>query len=155
MLVRFLDKLQPVSLLALRIVLGIIFLYHGYPKLTHTHGNLQTVFVEHGLPGYFVYVSGILETFGGGLLLLGLLTRPAALLLAIEMCVAIWKVHSLHGIYAVRDYEFPLSLAAACLALATVGAGLISVDHPTFEGGPWGGGNRSAGKLRANRGGRD
>ena len=152
---KFLDKLQPLSLLVLRVALGIIFLYHGYPKLMHTHGNLQGVFVEHGLPGYFVYVSGILETFGGGLLLLGLLTRVAALLLAIEMCVAIWKVHSLHGIYAVHDYEFPLALAAACFALATVGAGKISVDHPIFEGGPRGGGYRGSGKPRASRGGRD
>ena len=152
---KFLDKLQPLSLFVLRIVLGIIFLYHGYPKLTHTHGNLQGVFVEHGLPAYFVYVAGILETFGGGLLLLGLFTRPAALWLAIEMCVAIWKVHSLHGIYAVRDYEFPLTLAAACFVLATVGAELISLDHPIFEGGPRGGGNRRGGKPRAGRGGKD
>ena len=152
---KFLDNLQPLSLLVLRIAFGIIFLYHGYPKLMHTHGNLQGVFVEHGLPGYFVYVSGILETFGGGLLLLGLLTRVAASLLAIEMCVAIWKVHSLHGIYAVHDYEFPLALAAACSVLATVGAGKISVDHPIFEGGPRGGGNRGSAKPRASRGGRD
>ena len=130
---KFLDKLQPLSLLVLRIVLGVIYLYHGYPKLPHTHGNLQAVFVEHGLPAYFVYVSGILETFGGGLLLMGLFTRPAALLLAIEMCVAIWKVHSLHGYMAVHDYEFPLALAAACFALATLGAGLVSLDHPIFE----------------------
>jgi putative oxidoreductase len=132
--VKFLDKLQPLSLLTLRAILGIIFLYHGYPKLTHTHGNLQAVFVEHGLPPYFAYLSGILETFGGGLLLLGLFTRPAALLLAIEMCVAIWKVHSLHGYLAVHDYEFPLALAGACFALATVGAGTLSLDHPIFEG---------------------
>jgi putative oxidoreductase len=131
--VKFLDKLQPLSLLVLRLVLGIIYLYHGYPKLTHTHGNLQSVFVEHGLPAYFVYLSGMLETFGGGLLLLGLFTRPAALLLAIEMCVAIWKVHSFHGYMAVHDYEFPLALAAACFALATLGAGLVSLDHPMFE----------------------
>jgi putative oxidoreductase len=153
--VKYFDRLQTLSLLVLRVVLGIIFVYHGYPKLTHTHGNLQGVFVEHGLPAYFVYLAGILETFGGGLLLLGLFTRVAGLLLATEMCVAIWKVHSLHGIYAVRDYEFPLALAAACFALATVGAGLISLDHPIFEGLPRGGGNRSSGKPRAGRGRED
>jgi putative oxidoreductase len=147
--VRSLDKLQPLSLLVLRMVLAVIFVYHGYPKLTQTHANLRGVFVEHGLPGYFVYVSGILETLGGGLLLLGLFTRAAAALLAIEMCVAIWKVHSVHGIYAVRDYEFPLTLAAACFVLATVGAGLVSADHPVFEGG------RGGRKPRVNRGGRD
>jgi putative oxidoreductase len=145
--VKFLDKLQPLSLFALRAILGIIFLYHGYPQLTHTHGNLQGVFVEHGFPPYFVYVSGILETFGGGLLLLGLFTRLAALLLAIEMCVAIWKVHSLHGYLAVHDYEFPLALAGACFALATVGAGMLSLDHPIFEAAS---GNRGP-KTRAPR----
>ena len=134
---KFLDSLRPVGLLVLRIALGITFLYHGYPKLAHLRGEaqMQGFFVEHGLPGYFVYVAGVIETFGGGLLLLGLFTRGAALLLAIEMSVAIWKVHSLHGYLAVHDYEFPLALATACFALATVGAGTISVDRFLFEGG--------------------
>jgi putative oxidoreductase len=135
--VKFLDSLRPIGLLALRIALGIIFVAHGYPKLAHLRGGeqMQSFFVEHGLPGYFVYIAGVIETFGGGLLLLGLFTRAAALLLSIEMCVAIWKVHSAHGYLAVRDYEFPLTLATACFALATVGAGMISVDQFLFEGG--------------------
>ena len=134
---KFLDSLRPVGLLALRLALGIIFLAHGYPKLAHLRNGAQmeSFFVEHGLPGYFVYIAGVIETFGGGLLILGLFARPAAMLLAIEMCVAIWKVHSLHGYLAVHDYEFPLALAAACFALATVGAGLISLDQPLLEGG--------------------
>jgi putative oxidoreductase len=135
--VNFLDSLRPLGLLVLRIALGIIFIYHGYPKLAHLRGGtqMQGFFVEHGLPGYFAYLAGVIETFGGGLLLLGLFTRAAALLLGIEMCVAIWKVHSGHGYLAVHDYEFPLALAAACFALATVGAGLISLDQPLFESG--------------------
>jgi putative oxidoreductase len=135
--VKFLNSLQPVGLLTLRIALGIIFLYHGYPKLAHLRGGaqMQGFFTEHGLPGYFVYVAGVIETFGGGLLLLGLFARGAALLLAIEMSVAIWKVHSAHGYLAVHDYEFPMSLATACFALVTVGAGLISVDQFLFAGG--------------------
>ena len=134
---KFLDMFRPVGLLVLRVALGIIFIAHGYPKLAHLRGGaqMQSFFVEHGLPGYFVYVAGVIETFGGGLLLLGLFTRGAALLLAIEMSVAIWKVHSLHGYLAVHDYEFPLALATACFALATVGAGIISVDQFLFEGG--------------------
>jgi putative oxidoreductase len=135
--VRLLNSLQPVGLLMLRIALGIIFIAHGYPKLANLRGGsqMQSFFVEHGLPGYFVYVAGVIETFGGGLLLLGLFTRAAALLLTIEMCVAIWKVHSGHGYLAVHDYEFPLTLAASCFALATVGAGTLSLDQPLFEGG--------------------
>ena len=146
---KFLDRLQPISLLGLRIVLGIIFLFHGYPKLAHAHGNMQSIFVEHGLPGYFLYVAGILESFGGGLLLLGLFTRPAALLLAGEMCVAIWKVHGVRGYFAVHEYEFPLALAGACFALATVGAGLVSLDYPLFEGG--GGRGRAARGKRGDK----
>jgi putative oxidoreductase len=129
---KFLNTLQPVSLLLLRVALGIVFLFHGYPKLAHA-GGMQGFFVGHGLPGYFVYISGILETFGGGLLLLGLFMQPVALLLGIEMCVAIWKVHSSGGYMAVPMYEFPLTVMTACFVLATVGAGMISVDNFLFE----------------------
>ena len=134
---KILNRLQPIALLVLRIALGIIFMSHGYPKLGHLRGGsqMQGFFIEHGLPGYFVYVAGVIEMFGGGLLLLGLFTRPAALLLAMEMCVAIWKVHSGHGYLGVHDYEFPLTLAASCFALATIGAGFISLDSLLFQGG--------------------
>jgi len=131
-----LNRLQPIALLVLRIALGIIFMTHGYPKLGHLRGGAQVqgFFIEHGLPGYFVYIAGVIEMFGGGLVLIGLFTRPAALLLALEMCVAIWKVHSGHGYLAVHDYEFPLSLGVSCFALATIGAGFISLDSLLFEG---------------------
>jgi len=129
-----LSSLQPLGLLLLRAALGIIFISHGYPKLAHGAG-MQRFFIEHGLPGYFLYVAGVLELFGGGLLLLGLFTRGAALLLAIEMGVAIWKVHGSRGILAVHEYEFPLAMAMGCLALATIGAGIISIDHLLFGNG--------------------
>ncbi|HEY2460670.1 MAG TPA: DoxX family protein [Candidatus Acidoferrum sp.] len=129
-----LNSLQPLSLLLLRVALGVIFIFHGYPKLAHSSAAMQSVFQQHRLPGYFVYVAGVLETFGGGLLIAGLFTRFAALLLAIEMGVALAKVHSVHGYMAVHEYEFPLALATACFVLATVGAGMLSVDYPLFEG---------------------
>lgn len=129
------NRLQPLGLLALRIALGIIFFAHGYPKVAHLGSGMQAFFVQHGLPGYFVYISGVLEVFGSLMLVLGLFARPAALLLAIEMGVAIWKVHSSKGYFAVHEYEFPLTLAMACFALATIGAGALSVDSVLFEGG--------------------
>ncbi len=130
-----LNSLQPLGLLALRVALGLIFFSHGYPKLAHQGGGMQAFFVQHGLPGYFVYISGVLEVFGGLLLVLGLFTRGVALLLAIEMGVAIWKVHSSGSYLAVHNYEFPLAMLTACFALATVGAGAISLDYPLFESG--------------------
>ena len=124
-----LDRLRPIGLLVLRIALGAIFLTHGYPKLVRPNLEMQHMFAQHGLPAQFVYVAGILESFGGALLVLGLFTRPAATLLAIEMAVAIWKVHSSGGILAIHLYEFPFALAAACVALATVGPGALSIDE--------------------------
>jgi putative oxidoreductase len=138
---KFLDSLQPLALLLLRGAVGIIFITHGYPKLVHG-AAMQSFFIEHGLPGYFVYVGGVVEFFGGGLLILGLFTRGAALVLTLEMCVAIWRVHSTRGILAVHDYEFPLMMVVGCFVLATIGAGLISVDHPLFGNG--GGKSRSS-----------
>jgi putative oxidoreductase len=127
-----LDGLRPLGLLVLRAALGLIFLYHGYPKLVHADPGTRTVFMQHGFPGYFVGLAGILECFGALLLFLGLFTRPAALVLAGEMAVAIWKVHSGQGILVVKSYEFPMVVGAACFALATVGAGLASLDHLIF-----------------------
>jgi putative oxidoreductase len=129
-----LNALQPLGLLLLRLAFGIIFMWHGYPKLTHPAG-MQGMFVQHGLPSYFVTISGVLEVFGGALLIIGLFTRVAALLLAIEMGVALWKVHSSAGIMAVHNYEFPLALLVGCFALATIGAGRASADYPLYESG--------------------
>jgi putative oxidoreductase len=132
---KILNSLQPLALLALRIALGIIFLSHGYPKLAKNTAGIQAFFVQHGLPAYFVYISGVLEVFGGGLLILGLFTRVAGLLLAAEMAVAIWKVHSGGGIFAVHIYEFPLVMGVSSFVLATIGAGVISLDHAVLREG--------------------
>jgi putative oxidoreductase len=130
-----LNSLRPLGLLVLRLSLALIFFSYGYPKLAHSGAEMQGYFVQHGLPGYFVYISGVLEVFGAILLVLGLFTRVAALLLTIEMAVAIWKVHSTGSYLAVHNYELPLAMLAGSFALATVGAGLVSLDHPLYEGG--------------------
>jgi len=132
---QFLEKLKPLGLLALRLALGAAFMFHGYPKLTDPAHWLKA-FPGFGYPSYFAYISGILELFGGGLVLIGLFTRGAALLLAIEMGLVLARTTiPAVGIYAVGKYETPLLLGAAALALATTGAGLISIDAFTFEGG--------------------
>jgi putative oxidoreductase len=130
-----LNSLQPLALLLMRAAFGLIFISRGYPMLAHRMGATQALFAQHGLPGYFVYISGVLELFGGGLLLLGLFTRGAALLLAMEMVLLMWKVSAPHSYLAVNEYAYPLVLAVGCFALATTGAGLVSVDYPLFESG--------------------
>jgi putative oxidoreductase len=131
---RFLENLKPLGLLALRLALGAAFMFHGYPKLiTDTPHSVQMM-MKMGFPGYFAYLAGIIELFGGGLLIIGLFTRGAALLLAIEMGVVLLQI-PVPGIHALGQYEVPVVFGAAALALATTGAGVISFDAFTFEGG--------------------
>jgi len=129
-----LEKLKPLALLLMRCALGIIFIFHGFPKLFGQTASFQQLFTRVGLPASFVYISGVLELFGGALLIVGLFARAVGLLLTVEMGVAIWKVHLARGILSVKDYEFPLTLAVAAFMLATVGAGAISLDQPLFRG---------------------
>ncbi len=129
---KFMKTFEPLALLGLRMALGLIFLVHGYPKLVHPNDAMRQFFVVHGFPAYFLSVSGILECFGALLFFAGVFTRPAALLLAIEMAIAIWKVHAVHGIMVVSDYQFPLAVGVGCFALATIGAGMLSLDHLIF-----------------------
>jgi len=130
-----LNALQPLALLMLRAAFGIIFMSHGYPMLAHRTSATHALFAQHAIPDYFVYISGVLELFGGGLLLLGLFTRGAALLLAVETVLLMWKVYTPHSYLAMNEYAYPLAVATGCFALATIGAGLISVDYPLFETG--------------------
>ena len=129
-----LNAFQPLGLLLLRITRGIIFMAHGYPQLFQPEA-LHGLFAQHGAPRLVGEITAVLEVFGGGLLIVGLFTRIAALLLAIEMGFAVWKVISNTNYLSLHSYEFPLLLATASLALATVGAGRLSADHAIYKSG--------------------
>lgn len=131
-----LEKLKPLALLVLRLVVAAVFLASGYDKLFRAPVKWLAWFPQHGFPSYFTYVAGSLEFFGAILLVLGLLTRTVGLLLTIQMAIAMVKVSLPHaGIYNLQGYEFPLVLVAACFTLAILGGGLFSVDAATFERG--------------------
>ena len=130
---QFFDSLKPLGLLVLRVALGASFIFHGYPKLSDPALALNA-FAGLGLPGYLGYIIALLEVFGGGLLIAGLFTRGAALLLTLEMGLALSRIITPSaGIYAFGRYEMPLLLGAMALTLVTTGAGLISIDAFTFE----------------------
>ena len=138
---KFLDKLQPLGLLAMRIALGAVMIVHGYPKVTGIH-NVEKFFGSIGLPWWSAYLSAGAEFFGGILIIIGLLTRPVAFAQLIDMIVAIAKVHWKHGLIGEGNYQLPLTLAALGLALIFFGAGAIALDAIIGRG--RGGGRRTA-----------
>ena len=115
----------------LRVVVGIVFLVHGSQKLF--------VFGFHGVGGMFAHmgvplpavsavVVTLVEFLGGLALIVGLVPRVAAALLAIDMASAILFVHGKNGFFVPKGYEFPLTLLASCVCLMLAGAGACSVE---------------------------
>jgi len=129
LVLRFLDRLQPLALLASRVVLGTIMIGHGYGKVFR--GGLHP-FVQHigsmGLPSWLGYCSAFTEFFGGILLIVGLFTRCVSVAVMIDMAVAIWKVHWKNGMFAKGGYEFPLTLLTVAFTLVLFGAGPVAID---------------------------
>jgi putative oxidoreductase len=131
---RYLDRLQPIALLALRLVLGAIMIRHGYPKVFGGLAHHVKVVSGLGLPGWFAYLSAAAEFFGGIALVVGGLTRLAALAILVNMAVAIGKVHWKNGFLGASGYEFPLACAAIAFALIVFGAGPIALDATMHSG---------------------
>lgn len=125
---RFLDRLQPLALLVLRIVLGVIMIAHGKQKVFGgMEHHVQSV-VHLGLPAWMAYLSAGAEFFGGILVLVGLITRLASFAICINMCVAIAGVHWKNGLIGNGGYQFPLTLAAIAFALIFFGGGPFALD---------------------------
>src|SRR5271155_3517949 len=132
---RYLDRLQPLALLVMRLALGAVMVGHGYQKVFGgLHHHVQLV-ASLGLPGWTAYLSAFAEFFGGLLVLFGLLTRAAAFAICIDLSVAIAKVHFHTGLMGEHGYEFPLALAALAFALIFFGGGAIVLDHIRAPGG--------------------
>jgi len=132
---RYLDRLQPLALLVMRLALGVVMVAHGYHKVFGgLHHHVQFV-SSLGLPGWTAYLSAFAEFFGGLLVLAGLFTRAAALAICVDMVVAIAKVHFHNGLMGPTGYEFPLALASLAFALVFFGSGPIAFDHVRAPGG--------------------
>lgn len=126
-----------IDTLAIRIATGAIFAAHGAQKLfgwfggyglEGTAGWMISIGLEPGI--LMAGLAGSAEFFAGIALILGLLVRPAAIVLAITMLVAIISVHLPNGLFMANNgYEFALALLAVCVSLIFRGAGSFSVDQ--------------------------
>jgi putative oxidoreductase len=116
----------PRALSVLRIVTGLLIIQHGMGKLIGfpalpAYANVQ--------PMSMIGAAGFIELIGGALLILGLLTRPAAFILAGEMAFAYFIAHSPKSFYPlVNGGTLAILYCFTCLYLSTAGAGPWSVD---------------------------
>ncbi|MDK1494699.1 DoxX family protein [Sinorhizobium sp. 7-81] len=123
---QFLDRYSPYALAALRIVTALIFMEHGTQKMFGFPGP-----PEQGLPALFSLsgISGLMELVGGLFILVGLLTRPVAFLLAGEMAVAYWMVHAPQSFFPVLNGgDASILYCFVFLLLVFTGPGAWSID---------------------------
>lgn len=128
----------------LRIVVGFLFAAHGWQKYNEfTIAGTQGAFTQMGVPAADLVapVVATLELVGGIALILGLATRPIAILLTLNMIGAIALVHAPAGVFVeAGGFELVLMLGASALAVALVGPGKLSLDNVFF--------GRATSKLR-------
>lgn len=120
------------GLAVLRVLVGLVFLVHGYQKLfVMGMGGVTEFFTQVGapLPGVSAPLVSVLEFAGGIALILGVLTPIVVALFAADMLGAIFLVHLPNGFSASEGgYEFVLTLLAASVALALTGPGAYALD---------------------------
>ena len=125
------ERQVSVALTVLRVILGITFIMHGGQKLfVYGLEGVTGSFAGMGIPmaGIVGPLVALIEFFGGIALLVGLLTRLAAVGTAAVMAGAIATAHFEAGFFAPAGYEFPLMLLATSIAHAVAGAGPVSLD---------------------------
>lgn len=138
---RSLAKLQPYALLLIRIIVGLSMVYHSWDKvmptdgLRHAYYNQQLLAPEQhfntfvaslGMPAWSGYFSTATEFLGGLFLIAGLFARFCALLITINMLVALLLVNRHHGY---TGSEYSLALLAMAFLLFTAGSGAFSLDR--------------------------
>lgn len=124
------------TLLVVRVVMGVAFILHGWPKIQNPMGWMNAMGGE-GVPSFLQALAALAE-FGGGIaLLLGLLTPLAALGIVCQMLGALFMVHFPMGHPFVSatggpSYELPLVYLALAILLLVMGPGRWSFDALLF-----------------------
>ena len=127
------SAVQDVVLLLVRLVLGGVLVAHGWQKLDEqTIEGTAAGFDSMGIsfPEAAAHYATWVELIGGGMLLVGLLTPLAGLLVVGDMAGAFWYVHRDAGVFAAEGgWELVALIAMLALTLVAFGAGRVSVDR--------------------------
>lgn len=120
-------KLNDIAFMGLRTALGVIFIAHGYPKF----GNEGFVgfMSSMGVPPEVAMLIALAETLAGILLIIGVLSRISASVLAIIMLAAIFQIKGIDSLTGDGGYEFDLILLAVCLVVIVMGPGRVALAH--------------------------
>ncbi|MFC4909915.1 DoxX family protein [Actinomadura gamaensis] len=129
---RRIPALSDAGLLLGRLVLGVVFVAHGWQKFhKYGHANVTKMFDGMGipLPGLAATYATWVELAGGILLIVGVLTPLVGLLLFGDMAGALWFAHADHGFFSEKGgYEYVLVLGILSLLVALAGPGRLSLD---------------------------
>jgi putative oxidoreductase len=127
--------MEDLALLALRLLIGLLFVGHGAQKLFGWFGGygiagtgawMESIGLRPGRQ--MALLAGLSEVLGGALFVAGLLLPVAALLIGGAMLIAIVKVHGKNGVWSQNNgYEYNLVLLVLVVALALLGPGRLSL----------------------------
>jgi putative oxidoreductase len=118
-----LSRFEPYAYALMRIVAGLLFIFHGLQKLFGMYGG-QVVPVM-SMPG----LGGVIELVGGALIMVGLFTVPAAFICSGEMAAAYFTAHQPSGGWPIQNQgELAVLYCFVFLYIATRGSGIWSVD---------------------------
>ncbi len=120
----FLQPYAPQAYALVRIVTGLLFLWHGTQKLFGFPAPAMD-----GTPAFITFVAGPIELFGGVLVMIGLMTRWAAFLCSGLMAAAYWMAHGTKALFPLNNGgELALLYCFVFLFIAAQGSGIWSVD---------------------------
>ena len=121
------------ALLFLRLVIGAVFVAHGWDKIFLTGvPESAAQFAEMGIPQaqMTVWLVAVVEIIAGALLILGLLGPFIAGVLIVEMFAALWFVHINNGLFVSNGgFEYALVMISALSIVVTFGSGRASLDR--------------------------